>query len=283
MKNFLKKYSDVPNGFIDDFFNIAKEEYNDTELSIDFDMVCKWLNVRKDNLKLPLTKFFSENYDYSITEVNKKHVNSSGASHAEIIMITPDCFKELCMISQTDKAKEVRKYYLSVEKLIRKYHQHIQEKLQNKIQLLNTNQAPKINIKGGVIYFFRALNQINSTNIDDILYKIGKTYNTKNRFNTYNSGNANDIEPLFILECNDINKVEKCIKNLLTEYQYRKHKEIYEIGVDALKLVFFQCDELVQGFKKYMESNKNNIVDTNFKKLRKSKNGIFLSLKKNKN
>jgi hypothetical protein len=35
-----------------DFFIIAKEEYSDNELIIDFDIMCKWLNVRKDNLKL---------------------------------------------------------------------------------------------------------------------------------------------------------------------------------------------------------------------------------------
>lgn len=279
MEDFLKKYSDVPNGFIEDFFNISKEEYMDTELSINFDIVCKWLNVRKDNLKRSLIKFFSENYDYTITNINKKREHKFGPSHIEIIMITPDCFKELCMISQVDKAKEVRQYYLSIEKLIKRYHQYIHEKLQKKIKLLETNQAPKINIKGGIIYFFKALNQVNSKNRNNILHKIGKTANNKNRFNTYNSGNANDIEPLFILECNDIDKVEKCIKNLLSEYQYRKHKEIYELNIDALKTVFMKCDELVRGFKKYIKSNNKNIVNTNFKKLRKSENGLFLLIK----
>ena len=32
---------------------------------------------------------------------NKKR----GANYVSKIMLTPDCFKELCMISQTDKAK----------------------------------------------------------------------------------------------------------------------------------------------------------------------------------
>ena len=45
MNNFLKKYSSVPNGFIDDFFNITNDTYKDNELIIDFDKVVKWLNV----------------------------------------------------------------------------------------------------------------------------------------------------------------------------------------------------------------------------------------------
>ena len=41
------------------------------------------------------------------------------------IMLTPDCFKELCMISQTDKAKGVRKYYIIVEGLLRDHFEEI--------------------------------------------------------------------------------------------------------------------------------------------------------------
>ena len=59
--------------------------------------------------------------------------------------------------------------------------------------MLETNQKPKTNIKGGVIYILKALNA-NAT-----LYKLGKSEDLKNRLNTYNSGNTNDVEPLFII------------------------------------------------------------------------------------
>lgn len=51
MEIFLKKFSDVPDEFITDFFNIANELYYDNVLSINFDIVVKWLDVRKDHLK----------------------------------------------------------------------------------------------------------------------------------------------------------------------------------------------------------------------------------------
>lgn len=35
---------------------------------------------------------------------------------------------------------------------------------------------------------------------------------------------ANKQEPLFILEVNDVDRVEKCIKNLVKRYQYIKYK-----------------------------------------------------------
>jgi hypothetical protein len=100
-----------------------------------------------------------------------------------------------------------------------------------KIGLLEKNQKPKVNIQGvagsplsvqgGVIYILKALN----TNVT--LYKLGKTSNLKNRLNTYNSGNANDIEPFFIIPVNDIDAVESCIKSLCKKYQYSSKKFIF--------------------------------------------------------
>ena len=63
---FLKKYLTVPNGFITDFFNTPKETYDETYFSINFDIVVKWLDIRKDNLKRVLDNNFELNYDYKI-------------------------------------------------------------------------------------------------------------------------------------------------------------------------------------------------------------------------
>lgn len=46
--------------------------------------------------------------------------------------MTPNRFKELCMLSQTVKAKEVRKYYIAIESLVTQYHSIIEEKLKKK-------------------------------------------------------------------------------------------------------------------------------------------------------
>lgn len=177
MEKFVKKYSTVPNAFIEEFFNIAKEDYGDKDPLIDFNSVTKWLDVQKRHLKRLLVKYFAENSDYSITQRKQLHPNGSGATYVEDIMITPDCFKQLCMISQTPKAKEVRQYYLSIEKLIKKYHTYIEEQLRKKINALEQNQKPKVNVEGGVIYFFKALNNITEgelgEELGDDLYKIG--------------------------------------------------------------------------------------------------------------
>jgi len=43
------------------------------------------------------------------------------------------------MISQTEKAKQVRKYFINLEKLVKRYYETIKESLYKKIGLLETN------------------------------------------------------------------------------------------------------------------------------------------------
>lgn len=268
MENFLRTYSTIPKKFIDDFFIITKESYGDTEIIIDFDTVCEWLDTRKDNLKEILIKKFEENYDYSITKLTKKSDKTS-ANRYHDIKISPQCFKELCMISQTSKAKEVRKYFLEMEKLIKKYHQDIHDIMLKKIGLLEGNQKPKCDIKGGVIYVIEALNT------DITLYKLGKTIDTKNRFNTYNSGNANDVHPLFIIKVNDVAEVEHCAKRALKNHQYRKYKEVYEVDLETIKDIISSCDEFMNGLQQIFEKDRKK-VSKNISRMKKTKNKLFM-------
>jgi len=239
MEKFLKQFSTIPHEFITDFFIIAKEEYSDNEIIIDFDNVSKWLKVNKSDIKKNLIKHFEEKFDYTIEKINKKQINSTGTTIYYKILITPNCLKELCMISQTSKAKEVRKYFIEMEKLIKRYFETIKTQLYKKVGILEKNQKPKVNINGGVVYILKALNS------QTTLYKLGKTKNLKNRLKTYNTGNANDIEPLFILPVKDIDSVESCIKKGCQKFQYRKYKEVYEIDIDVLKEVMEECNEFV--------------------------------------
>jgi phage anti-repressor protein len=271
MESFIKQFSKVPDNFISDFFIIAKEEYSDNEIIIDFEIVVKWLSVRKDSLKKILVNNFEENFDYTIEKKKKKQINSRGATIYELILITPNCFKELCMISQTEKAKEVRKYFIEMEKIIKRYFETIKEEMYKKIGLLQINQKPKLNIKGGVIYILKALNS------DITLYKLGKTKNLKNRLNTYNTGNANDVEPVFILPVNDIDSVESCVKKACKTHQYRKYKEVYEIDIDVLKDVMSECNDFVNKMAfKLNDKNEKKKFKTNISRMKKKIDKYFI-------
>ena len=68
--DFLKKYSTIPNQFIDDFFKIIKN-YNDFDnlFFINLDIIARWVNQKKSNIKRTLVKNFSKNVDYSIEKI----------------------------------------------------------------------------------------------------------------------------------------------------------------------------------------------------------------------
>jgi hypothetical protein len=143
-----------------------------------------------------------------------------------------------------------------------------------KIGLLETNQKPKINIRGGVVYIIRALNS------EATLYKLGKSKDLRYRLNGYNSGNANDIEPLFIFQVNDIDNVETCIKKTVKEYQYRKYKEVYEIDVEVLKKIMEKCDQVVNEMAKFLKDiSKKKQFNKKISRMKKSidKHFIFIS------
>ena len=68
-------------------------------LIINLEVVAKWLDVNKNNIKKVLVKHFDKNFDYTIEKKKKRQINSRGATIYEEILITPNCMKELCMVS----------------------------------------------------------------------------------------------------------------------------------------------------------------------------------------
>jgi hypothetical protein len=102
IRDFIKKYSSLPDAFVNDFYNIANddENNNDYDTIINFDIVVKWLNNTKSNLKRMLIENFKKNIDFVIEKINFKNKNNRG-NHVNVIKITPICFKKLCMMSKT--------------------------------------------------------------------------------------------------------------------------------------------------------------------------------------
>ena len=124
----MNKFLTIPKKFITDFFIISKESYDDASIIIDFDKICLWMDIRKDHLKDILIDNFEENYDYTIEKVRKTLPRGNATVYHDI-KVTPNCFKELCMISQSPKAKEVRKYFIEMERLIKRYYVDIKESM----------------------------------------------------------------------------------------------------------------------------------------------------------
>jgi phage anti-repressor protein len=252
LEDFIIRRSNIPREFLKDFFNLGGNTYGDTYKSIDFDDVVKWLDVQKNHLKRLLINNFILMEDYTENKILIKN-NNRGANYVSRIMLTPDCFKELCMISQTNKAKGVRKYYIVAEGLLRDHFETIINELNKELGLVKNNMKKQTEIIGGHIYILQAQN---TTQKD--MFKIGNSNDMKKRLRTYNTGNANNIEPLFIMKVDNINMVEGCIKNIAKEYQYKKNKEVYNIDIEFLKKLCVKCKNFIKQLEKEFVSDKKN-------------------------
>jgi len=247
---FLKKYSTIPNQFIDDFYKIVKDYRDLDELFyISLEDISKWINQKKGNIKRTLIKVFSKNVDYTLEKVVER-----GGKPREIILLKSSTFKKLCMILNSKKAKEVREYFLNVEETLNKYKDYIINSLKTQVKSMDLSLKPRKKPSKGVIYGF----EIKDNNRKFI--KIGKSKDLKHRMIQHNSSHADKIDVEFIFETDNFSEVEGCIKEIMKKYQYRKGKEVYEVSIDKLKKLVNGCDKLTKKFYKTMEETTNNVL-----------------------
>lgn len=260
-ETFIIKYSFVNSKFVKDFYNIIKEDYIEryNEFLIDSEILRKWLEIANRRIfNDTIKRSYKKNIDYKIEKV-KKSLGSGGQNY-EVITLTPEASKKICLSTNSKMGGQVQQYFLDLEVALYKYKNYIIEGMNKKIQQLENNQKPKINKTKKIIYVFRALNT------DLTLYKIGKTINSKTRFSKHNSPMANDLEVLFQYETDNIDQVKLCIKAYMKKAQYRKYKEVYRVDLDIIKKTIKNCDAEINEINKEIE-NKN----------KKQKGGIFFN------
>jgi phage anti-repressor protein len=247
-ETFINKYSFVNSKFVKDFYNIIKENYIErfNEFLIDSEILRKWLKiVNRRIFNDTIKRSYKKNIDYIIKKV-KKSIGSGGQNY-EVITLTPEAAKKICLSTNSKMGGQVQQYFLDLEVALYKYKNYIIEGMNKKIQQLENNQKPKINTTKKIIYIFRALNT------DLTLYKIGKTINSKTRFSKHNSPMANDLEILFQYETDNIDQVELCVKAYMKKAQYRKYKEIYRVDLDIIKKTIKNCDVEINEINKEIE------------------------------
>ena len=235
---FLEKYSAVNSRFINDFFSQYDDKTKPGDFVIDLDMVAKYLQALKKTLMETLRESYVENVDYKIVGKVESEKTRRGPKSIKILL-TSDAFKLLCMQSRSKKAKEVRLYFLQVEKTLMSFKDTINESLMQRVQALESNQKPIATEtqKRGIVYIILVSQAMS-------LYKIGQTMNMRHRASTYMADKADnaDLKIVHMYETENAVAVEGCLKSLLKEKQYRKRKEVYQIDIDILKkLIHEHC------------------------------------------
>lgn len=272
-QTFVNKYSFVNSKFVKDFYNIIKEDYieRSNEFLIDSEILRKWLQISTRQIfNDTIKRSYKKNIDYKIEKVKKS--NGSGGHNFEVITLTPEASKKICLSTNSKIGPQVQQYFIDIELALYKYKNYIIDGMSKKIEQLENNQKPKINSNKKIIYVFRALNT------DLTLYKIGKTINSKTRLSSHNSPLANDLEVLFQYETENIDQVESCIKSYMKKSQYRKYKEIYQVDLNIIKTAIKECDFKIIEYNKNIEKFNKKQKGGSVKKLLSNDEILYMLL-----
>lgn len=95
-----------------------------TEPVIDLDNVAKWLQVKKTILYKTLQQSYKEDTDYIVEKrkrIIKEGDDKRGGHLYKFILLTVNCFKKLCMRSRSEKAEQVRTYFIELDDFVKRY------------------------------------------------------------------------------------------------------------------------------------------------------------------
>lgn len=297
IKQLLNKVNyDLNNIYIDRFwYNIKDDKW----VYLDNDLIL-WLEYKdirrgKNSIIKLLKKYFIENEDYKILNNNEFDINNfcvgvswkqslneekRGAHNKQYITVSPDCFKELCMHVGTSKSKEIKKYYIELEKVFKFYLEYQNE--YRKLELENKEEELKDTIKNVKLdkhkYLIEKFNykqciyviEININSLERLI-KIGSTKNIKNQIEAMNTSYSSKCILLDIYECeNNYREIEQYIlSNEKIKDNLYKEKINNTIPKEIIKLSEnFNYDQLISIIK---ESIKSNIYLTPIQLLEKQK------------
>ena len=273
LESFLISNSDISKEFINDFFGFQKkklyEEYK--PFTIDLEDVAYWLETRKSKLKETLNGNYSINLDYisvkRLLPPNGQQDATHGGHNKKLVLLTPDCFKMLCMRSKTKKADKVREYYIEIEKLIDKYKDIIIKENNKKIQILENDLRKEKQPSGNICYIFEETDELNIK-----YYRLGQTGDLSKRLASHNSSSVHKKVVAFKVKTTNILHYEACLRGSMYNFRYKNNKDYYKIPLDKIKYAIKTCGKVVKklqnnisGGTKYNYEIDNKRINTEIK------------------
>lgn len=158
-KAYVKRFTSVPETFIDELFQMMSESTKQSDIVIDVDKVAKWLNMLKNNIVKTLKRSYIQDVDYTLTREANPIKRKYGSNNWITVRVSPACFKELAMRSNSKNSALIRTYMLQVEDAFISYRNQTLEGMRNDVKVLLNNQKPRetrTNSKPGYVYMFRA-------------------------------------------------------------------------------------------------------------------------------
>ena len=244
---FIINY-DINNLYVDKFWNNIEEEnwiYLDEELINWFGY--KEISRGKESIVKLLKKHHEIEDEYKIlNEDEYKSCSALGAeqdsndknwggSNKTYILMDPYCFKNICMLVGTDKSKDIRQYYIEVEKIFKfylKYTSEFNKYELEKSKLIKNRYINKSELKNNSKLYLTTT----PAKAKEGIFKFGSTGDEKARLCTYNTGHVEGDKFFYvgIYDCYDAISLEKRIAKLLINFKIPNESEMYQLHFNAL-------------------------------------------------
>jgi phage anti-repressor protein len=222
----LKKHTTIDPEFIDTFF---KKFRIGNELSFDIKDtdIATYLNIKYITLRKRLTNEFSKHETF-IENLDYVKVTNGNGTTGVTYMVNYECFERLAMMGKTIQAEIIRQYFIKLRRFLTDNQHLIFQAMEDKEDLKKYHSFE-------TIYFFV---------IDDRkpdIFKIGRTTSIVQRLRNYNVGRIKEVDLKYLALVKNNVLIEKCMKTLLKNKQFRPDREIYKVEPEQLKKVIDEC------------------------------------------
>lgn len=219
---------------------------------VDLDDIWKWIGFsRKDHCKRLLEKHFICDIDFKIVSPLKEESTKIGRPN-EQILLNIETFKELCISAATEKSKEIKKYYIKLERLLQELldeeTSELRKQLLQQKETLNIleialqvekDTAARIANRGAIkgrpeksVYICEG----------SLGHKVGETKNPYDRESDLKTGGVMN-KMVYIKKCFDRKLVEKLTHHILSNYRISKTREWFDVSFDIVKCTL-DCTQL---------------------------------------
>lgn len=204
--------------------------------------------AHKKNAMRTLENNFTENEDYKVTVLPRER----GKFNKEIVILNVETFKNLCMISKTEKGKMIRKYYIKLEtnynEIVKSEFEELKLKFENQQKLLVDKDLQIIEIKKVSMlhkqnlilkqYEFESVLYIIIVKTLEGVYIIKIGYSEGNFTRRWNDHNKKYPECILldVFPVKMAHKFETFVHRELKHWRYKllpgfeKEKELFQIG-----------------------------------------------------
>jgi hypothetical protein len=263
---------DINKLYIDKFWNNIESEdwiYLDEEL-------INWFGYKEiKEARRILTNFIKNsncgeykilnNEEYKNMMVCDAHTMNYNYNYKHILL-SSDCFKEICFKIGTSKSEEIIQYYIEIEKIFKfylKYTLEFKNYELEKSKLIKNIYINKTELKlDSILYLITTKNKAKEN-----IFKFGSTINEKSRQSSYNTGNVEAENFFYVAKYNCYNAItlEKRIAKLLVNFKIPNESEIYQLHFTALDNIIKEAckndNDSLNKINKFILEEYNNYID----------------------